>query len=902
MFLKLFNVANCVLIACSVIATGCSKLTSTEQGSPLSVSSANHANAVGGQSWVACAAENSKCTFTGTAIVAFGSGTRFNYQVFTGGVSCSNSIFSDPAPDTVKSCFYVPLSAPPASGWVSCAAENAQCTFSGTAVVAFGAGTKFNYKTFAGATSCSDSIFGDPDQDVVKRCSYLSVTPPTSVVTTILPGQPNSAWVFCATEGNACTFTGTAQVAFGAGASFAYKTFTGGTPCNNNAFGGDPDVYVAKSCYYLSATAATPTPTATPRPTATPTPTPVPTATPTPTATPAPTATPVASATPVGSATPNPSGQTWFIRTDGGTRYSTNVQAGQCNGKFDAAYPGSGVNQNCAFKDFRYLWSDNSGAQNAWVIAGGDTVVVRGCSALPSQVNATNPYCRLGYDNGTSGNAPNSWCGYGNPNSNCYNPPIPAGTVSRHTRILGGCAYGTYNCTPINNNYPYGATNETQLFGGFGLTWTFNLQSTSNVDIEGIELTTHNGKCTLGMGSPAYPRGCSGSVPYDDFAQNGFITNTSSSNITLQDVYVHGFNSSGFYGPIGGAINMTRVFSGFNAFAGWNFDDGHGTPDATGSSVTARYVTMMFNGCYEQYPITAKYPAQVCYDTNSAGFGDSWSGQGVGTESVLSSFTCDHCVNMYNTKDGFIGPHLDVPQLTITNSVSIGNMGANWKWGGDDTVVNTTTFQNNLTVNNCTRMKEAMTGVPATYNQYLTGFCRAGGNGMAAVIPIGSTWNLQNNTFISAQQIALFVACAGSDASCPATVNSTNNVFLGFTDPNNPYGSGNVPATYYFSPGIVLNTSHDIEFGMRNGACPSTANGMKCADPKLLNEPSQTWTNESALDVFNPFNTAPNSFYPTSVSILRAAGIQIPGLTTDYYNAARPNPPGIGAVEYTASP
>ena len=590
-------------------------------------------------------------------------------------------------------------------------------------------------------------------------------------------------------------------------------------------------------------------------------------------------------------------GATWFIRPDGGTRYSANVPTGQCNGTSDDPYPGTGVDQNCAFNDVRYLWSDNSGAQNAWVIAGGDTVVIRGCTALSSQMNSSNPDCRLGYDNNNNGNAPNFWCGYGSPNSNCFNPPIPAGTAAQPTKILGGCAYGTYSCTPINNNYPYGPTNETQLYGGFGLAWTFNLESTSYVDFEGIELTTHNGVCSASTGVPAYPRACSTGIPYDDFADNGFLTNNATANIVFQDVYVHGFSSAGLNGPIGGPITMTRVFVGFNAFAAWNFDDGSGTANGAGSSITANYVTMIFNGCYEQYPITATYPAQVCYDTNSGGFGDSWSGQGTaGQGAELTSFTCNYCVNDYNTKDGFIGPHIIIPTLTITNSVAIGNMGANWKWGGSDGYPNTTLFENNLTVNNCSRMSQPMTGVPSTYNMYLTGFCRAGGNGMASVIPIGSTWNLINNTFITAQQIALDVACSGADVSCPSTINSTNNVFLGYLDPNNPYGVS-TPTLYYLGSGIVLNASHNDEYGMRDGSCPSTSNGMICSDPQLQNEPAQSWPGtESDLDVFDPFVTG-NSFYPSSSSPLLGAGIQIPGLVTDYYQATWQNPPSIGGVE-----
>jgi hypothetical protein len=610
------------------------------------------------------------------------------------------------------------------------------------------------------------------------------------------------------------------------------------------------------------------------------------------------------------------SAQTWFVRPDGGTYQDANVPAGECNGKYDVAYS-SGVSPNCAVNDVRYLWADNSGNPNAWVISGGDTVVIRGCTALSSQTNPANPYCRLGYDNNNNGNPPNSWCGYGNPNSTCYNPPIPMGSAAQPTKILGQCAYGTYTCTPITNYYPYATHNETQLFGGFGLTWTFNLNSTNYVTIEGIELTTHNGTCTSTVSANQYPTGCNSGIPYSDHASDGFWFNESSSNIVMQDVYIHGFDSSGLAGPIGGAITMTRVFDGFNGFAGWNFDDGHGTNDATGSSITANYVTMDFNGCYEQYPIVNTYPAQVCYDlATGGGFGDSWSGQGVGTESVMSSFTCNYCVSMYNTKDGFIGPHIAIPTLTITNSVEIGNEGSNWKWGGEDGVPMTLTFTNNLTVNNCLRMSAPITGAPANYNQFLGDFCRAGGNGMALEMPTGSTWNISNNTFVSADSIAMYVACSNvADTTCPATINATNNVFLGYTDPTYPVSV--TTTLYYFCnynattctngngsqpPDIALNPSHNSEFGMRSGSgtCPTSSYGMICTDPKLLNEPAQPWPGaEGDLDVFDPF-VAGNSFYPTSTSPLLGAGTTYSGIpSTDYYGVPTTSPdPVVGAVNY----
>jgi hypothetical protein len=668
--------------------------------------------------------------------------------------------------------------------------------------------------------------------------------------------------------------------------------------------------------------------------------------------------------------------QTYYVTATGGTRYSSAVLYGQCNGLYNASYASVGgvttntwapstayalgveiadntghyetvttagtsgtlsayptwgatttdgtvtwtrgaayaTDGNCAFNDVRYLWSDNSGNPNAWVIAGGDTAVIYGCQALGSQQNPSNPNCRLGYDNSTSGNYPNSWCGYGNPSGTCYNPPIPMGSSSQPTKILGGCAYGTYTCTPINNNYPYGTTNETQLFGGFALTWIFNLQGANYATIEGLELTTHNlyngpgsGQCTGSVGTPAYPVSCNGGTPYSDYGGDGLSMDggnygvSTAQNITLQDIYIHGMAGAGLNGPLGGPINMTRVFSGFNALAGWMFDDDDATANGTGASITANYVTMDFNGCYEEYPIVHTYPARVCYDTNDSGFGDSWSGQGSGgTGAYLSFFTCNYCVDDYNTKDGFIGPHIIIPTITITHSVSIGNMGADWKWGGIDAYPNTTTFTNNLTVGNCTRMEAPMTGVPTTFNQYLTGFCRAGGNAFANVLPAGSVWNIENNTFITAQQILFYAGCSGAtETSCPATVNSTNNVFLGYDDPNNPYQGGST--LYYFPGSTTINASHNIEYGMvaGTGTCPSTANGMLCEDPKLLNEPAQPWPGtEGDLDVFNPF-IANNSFYPTSTSPLLGTGTTYSGIpSTDYYGVATTSPPVIGGVNY----
>ncbi len=597
-------------------------------------------------------------------------------------------------------------------------------------------------------------------------------------------------------------------------------------------------------------------------------------------------------------APPGP-GTTWFVRADGGTRYSVNVPAGQCDGQADVAYPGTGTNQHCAFNDFRYMWDDDSGLVGAgeWVIAGGDTVVVRGCSALPTQQNAANSTCRIGWDINTGGGPTNLWC-QDVGNITCYNPPIPAGTSGQHTKILGGCAFGTYTCTPVNT-YPLPSNNLTQMFGGFGLFWTLNLSSTSFVDIEGIELTTHNGQCTFG-GNPAYPAACSTDPPISDYVRNGFLTNNATSNVTLQDVYVHGFTGAGLNGPIGGPITMTRVIVGFNGGAGWQFADQSDTPNGAGSSINASFVTMIGNGCNEQFPIVNnQFPAMACYDDSSGGFGDSWSGQ----DTNLDSFTCDHCVQMYNTKDGFIGPHAAIGTLTITNSTSIGNMGQQWKWGGQPN--STVLFQNNLTVGNCGRMSETLPGAAQNFAQstglggsYLSDFCRAAGDTIDILTQVGSTNHFYGNTIVMADDTGIDYNCgpAGGGATNCASVPNIweNNNFIGYTAPFVTYA----PALWYIVPGSNINitSSFNNEFGIRAGDTCGT-NNIVCVDPLLVGEPAEPWPGtQTDLDVFNPFVTG-NSFYPTPGSPLIGAGTPVSGMTTDYNGVTRPTAPTIGAVE-----
>jgi len=126
-------------------------------------------------SWSTCANEGGICAFSGTREVRYGAGNAIVSKTLAGPVACSNAVFGDPAPNVVKSCSVSSASAAPET-WTSCAGEGDTCTFSGTRDVRYGAGTSFVTRTLTGSASCSNAVFGDPAPNVVKACSYSSVT------------------------------------------------------------------------------------------------------------------------------------------------------------------------------------------------------------------------------------------------------------------------------------------------------------------------------------------------------------------------------------------------------------------------------------------------------------------------------------------------------------------------------------------------------------------------------------------------------------------------------------------------------------------------------------------------------------------------------------------------------
>lgn len=435
--------------------------------------------------------------------------------------------------------------------------------------------------------------------------------------------------------------------------------------------------------------------------------------------------------------------QTWYIRTDGGT-------AAQCDGKHDAAYPGSGTGQACGFANPFWLWTndpDHSGAAETpvWKIAAGDTVIIK------------NGQYRMGYKANTSVLDPAGWWNYtgcrGN-TRNCMNPPFPTDGV-HYTRILG-------------EGWNTGCTVKPQLWGGTQVDGVFNLESSSYVDIECLEVTDHE-QCRLATSenpSVTDPYACIvpsallGITIGSDFMYYGFKTNTSTNHIVFRNLNIHGIASAGFQGPVGGNISWDNITMQAVGNIGFSFT----TSIPSYGPLTFTNIQIRWTACAEEYPITHAFPILWCGDQAGA----NASGDAYGFIDVYGDVTIDRNVVEWNQQDGLDALYIvHGGNLNVTNSIWRGNEGNQIKTGG---ATNMNIF-NNIIISDCYRQMYDFPGMPnpGLWNKWvdgvgrsLAGPCRSGED-VALINKWDSTMKFINNTVIGVNSTIY-------DASCHSVV------------------------------------------------------------------------------------------------------------------------------------
>lgn len=526
---------------------------------------------------------------------------------------------------------------------------------------------------------------------------------------------------------------------------------------------------------------------------------------------------------------------TWYVRRDGGTRYSTRMLSGQCDGRADKPYPGTGTNRACAFNDVRLLWQDGSYTTTSdassfpaygWIGAGGDIYLIRG--SLRDGVSY-----RVGW-NSASGALDNAskmyWGIQGDPYASGA-PPPPSGSEGAPTRILGE-----------NFAACHDASAKTQLHGGYGVAAVFNMRGSSHVEIACIDVTDFSACGTSGQRN-----GCNREVgKLSDYASNGVAWSNASTHDVLADVHIHGMAAAGMVGPTGDGTVFRDLDLLGNAAAGWNADAGDGK---TGSgSLLVQHFQIGWNGCAEEYPVTHPAPYQDCTDDNASGYGD-----GFGTATVDSSpgwqVRFDQGSVYNNTQDGLDALHLTGAgsSMTVTHTLAYGNMGQQLKVGGSSG-----TMTDNVIYTNCNALRQKIPGTPEGFNAHLSDFCRAADAGIKITVNDGSTTVFERNIVYSASATALEVDVNAVCAAETCLIRQQNNVFVGFrNNAANGYPSGGTGD--YSNPIYAQDATkayrnagsrfdHNTTFhAKKNWPCPARdlhETHAVCEDPHLVDE---TW-------------------------------------------------------------
>ena len=587
-------------------------------------------------------------------------------------------------------------------------------------------------------------------------------------------------------------------------------------------------------------------------------------------------------------------GHTWYVDAAiGGTRYSTNVPTGLCDGTADAAPVGTTPNQHCAFKDVRMLYQDGSKVNDptaypfpawGWVGSGGDTYYVMGSLAQGITY-------RIGNNNSTAScDSTGCWGIIGNPSPSGVLAP-PSGTAGAPTRLYAGCVL-TNTCDATN------PSTLTQLHGGWGLTNVLGLWGANYVDIEGFDLTDFS-TCTVADAShfPCVTNG----IIQGDYAVNGIQLYNTTTNTTLNHIRVHGLGGNGIFGPTGTGFVANDIQIIGNGMSGWNADPGDGTT-GWGTLLITNF-NISWNGCAEEYPLVDPLPYVSCQDDSGGGYGD-----GFGTTTVTSpspwNITFKKGTASYNTQDGLDTLHVNCAGCTITEDsvLAYGNEGQQLK-AGDGAVP---TLINNVIIGNCEALTTGVPGRPSPTYDNLQDPCRAGNVPVLMFTVPGFASTFRNNTVFEAGAIGVEIEYSSPDMGPDNTILFNNNIFVGFYNNSQNYpspifsnggaggGGGASALGTLANPGSSW--SNNATYGYKsNWTCPGAAEtNAICGNYNGTGGGTSPGLVDMTYHHYGYGNMAPAS----ATSPVVGAGTIIPSITLDYTGYTRPSPPSMGAYEY----
>lgn len=467
---------------------------------------------------------------------------------------------------------------------------------------------------------------------------------------------------------------------------------------------------------------------------------------------------------------------TKYVRPDGGTPT-------ECTGLTDAAYPGSGTGQACAYKHPFWVLGVNT---NCDVSVGrnysaGDTIIIN--------YDASGYKMGLGADNTAPGASAFPW--------DCHMLTLLDGVDANNKTKLYGSNYAS--CSAISS--------ATELYGVEDSDRVLYLNDSDNVDIRCLHITDHDDcrfRSNLNDGDS-----CTESYPGQNFAEVG-LESSASDNVEMHDIWITGMASEGASvdTPSNWTLNNVNLWG--NSSINWNFNGtgASGATDAATGTMTFNEGIVAWAGCTLVYPPTSStYHGLSLYNPKMCGSqSQGVASDGFGTEANGANWVFNDVIYIHNVADG-----LDLLYCTesgcnidINRSSFIDNSGNQIKAAGN------TVAYNNIVKGNCNFFSGKSytweySGNCATWNSTNQSTCETG--------HAGCEWSASDSKCNNFSDHCR----AGGNALSLAFQSGTTIDFFGNTvydvqgaEPTSIVGRGSLGGSYTCTSGNVLSYKNDI--------------------------------------------------------------------------------------------
>jgi hypothetical protein len=445
---------------------------------------------------------------------------------------------------------------------------------------------------------------------------------------------------------------------------------------------------------------------------------------------------------------------TYYVRPDGGSH-------GQCTGRANAPYPGSGTEQACAWEHpFRALPPGGTPR-----IAGGDTLIIAAGSYMMGYGASGADNCEVDYP----------W--------DCHMPPVPSGPDAAHpTRILGA-------------GWDAGCPDPPELWGTERAYRVIDLMDASHVELACLEITDHSGCVEDHSGGLACERE---SYPYGPWADRGIYAEDAA-NVRLQDLNIHGLAVGGIHAGRLTDWSVERVRIAGNGWVGWDGDiDGADTNTGT---LAFSHWTVEWNGCAETYP---GLEPTGCWGQSAGGYGD-----GVGTGATQGHWTIEDSAFLHNTSDG-----LDLLYARLGSSIEIRRTIAHGNAGNQIKTNGPTLIENTIAIGNCGFFDNQA----FTHN---VDNCRALGNTLSLALRQSDRVTITHSTLTGEGDCLVLAECDTENSTCNGSeaIYLRNNIFQGQTDFDQPFENTCLAWAESF-PGDPFDMDYSLIADVKGSACP----------------------------------------------------------------------------------